>query len=327
MERPTRRSVRIALLLTAGLLVALGAVGPAQAGTAPEAPSAVHPEAAVHPVLAPDPSPSAPTGDVVSGVLRGAAVPHNSSADVSRFLAAHAQRTGAPRTLAGGGARAADPVKTIHPAQGIALLNHHNPTGASATHSVAPGLTITHPGSTVYVPTLYPASGACIEVSTRYVQGTRDVAAWDWCGSINFAASVRIDEDFVAKYTKADAYRVRIVQTDSASNTWTASLYNVQKGVWDTLFTSGGTSQGGAGGWDIYELYSGVDAGGDSYVCGDLHDTPFEASAIMVLADGQWAPASPDNADTHYDQPSDNFDCPGHQYQLVNEYDHWRATG
>lgn len=323
MERPTRRSVRIALLLTAGLLVALGAVGPAQASTAPEDPAAVHPV----PSTGVDLSPTAPADGVVSGVLRGAAVPHNSSADVSRFLAAHAQRTGAPLTLASGGPRAGDPVKTIHPAQGIGLMDRYNPTGASATHSVAPGLTITHPGSTVYVPTLYPPGGACIEVSTRYVQGTRDVAAWDWCRSINFAASVRIDDDFVAKYTKANAYRVRIVQTDSGSNTWTASLYNVQKGGWDTLFTSGGTSQGGNGGWDIYELYSGVDTSGESHVCGDLHGIRFEASAITVLADGQWAPASPDNADTHYDQPSDNFACPGHQYQLVTEYDHWRATG
>lgn len=316
MERNKQRVVRLVVLAAVGVVVAASAMGPAQASTAPS-------PSPVAGMGSPVPDPNAAAGGEVAGVRRGAQVSGNEIAEVQRFRAAHDSVL--PRTSSS--ARQAP--RTIHPAQGTALLNADGVDGASATHSVAPRLTITTASSTVYAPTIYPPSGACIEVSTRYTKGTRDVAAWDWCGSINFAAVVPIDENFLAKYTTGGGgYSVRIVQTDRASNAWTASLFNYKANTWDTLLRSSGSSQGGHGGWDIYELYSEVDATtGESNACGDVKGATFDASHITVRSGGQWAAAGAGNADTHYDQPAANFDCPSRQYDMVNDYDHWTARG
>lgn len=316
MERTKKRLVRAGLLAGVAALAVAGAMWPADASPTPTAPSAAAQAGLDF---------NAPLGDEVAGVRRGAQVPNNAPADIARFRAAHEAMLGSHHSN-----RAAKPgASTIHPAQGTALLDTDGADGASATQSIAPDLAVKDPGSTVYVPTLYPPGGSCIEVSTRYVKGAKEVAAWDWCGSINFAASVPIDQNFVAKYTKADnAYRVQVVQTDSSANTWTASLYNYQTNAWDKLFSSSGSTQAGNGGWDIYELYSEIDtSSGRSYVCGDLNGKSFEASDIKVRNGSGWTAANSDNADTHYDQPAENFKCPSLQYQMVNDYDHWQATG
>jgi hypothetical protein len=180
----------------------------------------------------------------------------------------------------------------------------------------------------IYTPTMYPAGGSCIEVTTVYDSATQAVEAWDWCNHIDFEASVPINASFLSRYTNgSSAYAVEIAQTNTGNNTWTAYLYDYQTSTYDTLYTSSGSTQAGTTGWDINELYSDVDSGGQSKACADLSGRTFTSSGIQVNLNGSWRAASPSNADTRYDHPASDFDCADMRYQMINKYDHWQVVG
>ncbi|MGA8113776.1 MAG: hypothetical protein WCA46_08955 [Actinocatenispora sp.] len=232
-------------------------------------------------------------------------------------------------SLANPGHAAPSLADSIHPAQGTSFTALAGSGGATATQSVSPSLTVNEGSTTIYTPTLYPAGGSCIEVTTAYWSGQRSVAAWDWCNNINFQAFVTIDSNFLATYGNGNnAYSVDIEQTDAGSNTWTAWLYNYQAGSWQQFYQSAGSSQAGTSGWDVYELYSSTDPStGNSFACADMAGQTFEASGIQVRINGSWQAAGSGNAGTGYDQPHSAFECPDMTYGMVNNYDHWRAVG
>ncbi|WUH88759.1 hypothetical protein OG900_38450 [Streptomyces sp. NBC_00433] len=230
---------------------------------------------------------------------------------------------------AGAGGAAVRPLVSIHPAQGTAFKSASGSDGSCATQSVSTQLTVRNSATTIYTPTMYPPGGSCVELVTVYTPTVRSVSAWDWCRSVNFAASVPINSSFLSTYTNGSgAYTGRVVKTPASGNTWTAALYNYAAGRWDTLFTQSGTNQSGrTDGWDIEELYSSVGTSGRAYSCDDMAGLTFESSNIAVRKNGTWSTATSANSDTHYDQPNSAFYCPTRSYQMISTYDHWKAVG
>lgn len=309
-------TTRLAIGLLAGATAALLSVAIPAAATQPAAPTAPHALAA----------PAAPNSarlshTDVAGVQRGAVVRQQTAGQVAGFLAAH------QGLLAHGATNnAVGPHQTIHPAQGTGLVDVGNDQGVYAEQSVTTALHPTNSGTTIYTPTMYPAGGSCVEVTTVYTENTQAVEAWDWCNKIDFEASVPINSSFISRYTNGSgAYTAEIVQTNASSNTWTSYLYDYSTSAWDTLFSSSGSTQAGTTGWDVNELYSDVDSNGESYACESMAGLTFSASDIQVDLGGTWQAAAPGNANTEFDQPASAFDCPAMQYQMIQDYDHWQV--
>ncbi|HEX3784967.1 MAG TPA: hypothetical protein VHX38_35345 [Pseudonocardiaceae bacterium] len=257
----------------------------------------------------------------VRNVQRGATVRTRTQGQVGSFLAAH---SGLLHRFASAGP--ASSASQIHPAQGTGFINEGNDEGSFADQSVSTSLHPTNADTTIYTPTMYPAGGSCIEVSTVYTASTQAVEAWDWCNHIDFEASVAINSDFISRYTNGSgACSAEILRTNASSNTWTAYLYDYSTSSYDTLYTSSGTSQAGTTGWDVNELYSDVQSNGQSYACTDMAGITFSADDIQVDLGGTWQAASPSNSNTEFDQPAPNFDCSAMSYQMINQYNHWQV--
>jgi hypothetical protein len=294
----------VAGLLAGSALALIVAATPAVAA-APAAPSA----------------PSTASHASVQGEISGAAARTATKGQVDTFLAAHSgllpRSTKIPKVAA----------QTIHPAQGTGFVNKGNDQGAMATQSVSTALHPTNGGTTIYTPTMYPAGGSCIEVTTVYTNVTQAVEAWDWCNNIDFEASVAINSSFLSKYTNGTgAYTVQIKQTNAGNNTWTAYLYDYAKGAYDTFYTSSGSTQAGDTGWDVNELYSSLQSNGQSYACTDMANLTFSASNIQLDLGGTWTAASTSNSDTEFDQPASAFHCSAMKYQMITKYNHWQVV-
>lgn len=313
-----------ALALSCGLGTA--AVATAAAPSSPKAAAAVCSSATV-------------SGRTVSGALPAAEVHRQLNSLTAQHRAQYGSPSGTPSgiaskgplssTAAAGGDSVVRPLLSIHPAQGTAFKSLSGADGSCATQSVSTQLTVHDSGTTIYTPTMYPPGGSCVELVTVYTRSVRSVSAWDWCRSVNFAASVTINSSFLTTYTGGTgAYTGRVIKTSAASNTWSAALYNYSTGKWDTLFTQSGTNQSGrTDGWDIEELYSTVDSSGQASSCSDMANLTFESSNISVRTNGAWSPATSTNSDTHYDSPAGAFDCATRTYQMLTPYTHWKATG
>ena len=310
-----------AAVFAAAVAMALGC-GLGTAAASP-APAAAGPRAAG--VCGSD---AAASGHAVRGALPTAEVHRR----LASLTAQHRARFGiagkGPLGTARSGA-ARRPLVDIHPAQGTSFKSMSGADGSCAAQSVSTQLTVQDGYTTIYTPTMYPPGGSCVELVTVYTQSVRSVSAWDWCQSVDFAASVPIDGSFLSTYTNGSgAYTGRVIRTSQAANTWSASLYNYSTGQWDTLFTQSGTNQSGrTDGWDIEELYSTVGSSGQAYSCTDMAGVTFESSDISVRDDGVWSAASPANSDTHYDQPDSAFHCSDRSYQMISAYDHWKVVG
>ncbi|MEW2518433.1 hypothetical protein [Actinacidiphila alni] len=274
---------------------------------------------------------AAVSGRTVSGALPAAQVRE----ELSGLTAQHrAQYGGSGSGIADKGplgvrATAVKPLLDIHPAQGTSFKSLSGADGSCATQSVSTTLTVHDSGTTIYTPTMYPPGGSCVELVTVYTRSVRSVSAWDWCRSVNFAASVPIDSNFLTTYTGGSgAYTGRVIRTNAANNTWSAALWNYSTGRWDTLFTQSGTNQSGrTDGWDIEELYSTVGSNGQASSCTDMAGRTFESSGISVRVNGTWSAATSANSDTHYDSGAGAFYCPTRSYQMVTPYTHWKAVG
>lgn len=329
-----------AVLAAAAALVLGGGLGSAAAAAPAASPrTAVSPRAATI---------ACNSTALAGGAVRGALSPAQVQRDLSSLSAQHRAQFGldAGRGIPAKGAlgptatastsasapasgSAVRPLVDIHPAAGTSFKSQSGDDGSCATQSVSTTLTVHNNATTIYTPTMYPPGGSCVELVTVYSQTVRSVSAWDWCRSVNFAASVPINSSFLSTYTNGSgAYTGRVVRTSTASNTWTASLYNYAAGRWDTLFTQSGTNQSGrTDGWDIEELYSSTGSSGHAYSCDDMAGLTFESSGISVRKNGVWSTATTANADTHYDQPNSAFYCPTRSYQMVSTYDHWKDVG
>jgi hypothetical protein len=266
-------------------------------------------------------SPTAPTSQAdVAGVQRGDAVRQATAQQTESFLTAHEGLLG--RRLSG---HAVAAPATIHPSAGTAFINKGNNSGASAAQSVSTAVHPANGGTTIYTPTLYPAGGSCIEVTTVYTNVTQAVEAWDWCNHINFEASVAINSAFVSKYTSGGAYTTQIVKT--TGNTWVAYLYNYSTKAYDKLYTSSGNTQAGTTGWDVNELYSELQSNGQSYACADMAGKTFSANNIQVRLGSTWTAANTSNSDTRFDSGDAAYDCSSRSYQMITQYSHWLVVG
>jgi hypothetical protein len=207
--------------------------------------------------------------------------------------------------------------------------------GLVVTQSVVPGLRISNRSDVVYAPTMKPTGHSCVEVVTAYGLGqAAQVWAWDWCRSVAPAKVVPIDSAFLSSYTSTvnghPAYTVQEVRTNTTANGWTASLYNVKTGAWDTLFTQSGSDQSSLDeGWDIFELYSTRNPStGNAYYCADARGAVFESSSLKLRVAGQWVAASPTNSPlrpTANPRPAD-YDCSTLRFEVPSPNSNWRVT-
>lgn len=318
------KTVAAVVAATTALLLGTG-LGTAAASPAPAAPA---PHSAT-PAAAAVCSSAAVSGQAVRGALSGAEVRRQLSSLTAQHRAQYGIAAKGPLGAAARTDSTRAPLVDIHPAQGTAFKAASGADGSCATQSVSTQLTVADSYTTIYTPTMYPPGGSCVELVTVYTNSVREVAAWDWCRSVNFAASVPITSSFVSTYTNGTgAYTGRVIRTSASSNTWAAALYNYSTGKWDTLFSQSGTNQSGrTDGWDIEELYSTVASSGQAYSCGDMAGITFESSGISVRNNGVWSGASSANADTHYDSPASGFYCASRSYQMISAYSHWKAVG
>jgi hypothetical protein len=329
-SREDRISVR-SLKSTAAVFAATAAMvlgcGLGTAAASPAHPT--HPAASPRAAAAAVCSSAAVSGRTVAGALPEAEVHRRLSSLTAQHRAQYGIAAKGPLGTAAAGSATVQPLVDIHPAQGTAFKALSGADGSCATQSVSTQLTVHNAATTIYTPTMYPPGGSCVELVTVYTQSVRSVSAWDWCRSVNFAASVTINSSFLTTYTNGSgAYTGRVIRTSAASNTWSAALYDYATGKWDTLFTQSGTNQSGrTDGWDIEELYSTVGSSGRAYSCDDMAGLTFESSNISVRNNGAWSTATSANSDTHYDSASGAFYCPTRSYQMISAYDHWKAVG
>ncbi|MEV6007926.1 hypothetical protein AB0M29_14040 [Streptomyces sp. NPDC051976] len=320
----TLKSTTAVFAATAALVLGCGL------GTAAASPShAAHSAATPRPAAVGVCASTAASGAAVRGALPPAQVHRDLSALTAQHRARYGIADKGPLRAAARAGSTARPQISIHPAQGTSFKTLSGADGSCATRSVSTALTVRDGYTTIYTPTMYPPGGSCVELVTVYTNTGRSVSAWDWCQSVNFAASVPINSSFLSTYTNGTgAYTGRVIRTSTASNTWSAALWNYTTGRWDTLFTQSGVNQSGrTDGWDIEELYSTVASSGRAYSCDDMAGITFESSNISVRRNGAWSAASTANADTHYDAPNSAFYCPSRSYQMVSAYDHWKAVG
>lgn len=320
------KSTAAVFAATAAMVLGCG-LGTAAASPAHAAPTAASPRATAAAVC----SSAAVSGNTVRGALSQAEVHRQLSPLTAQHRAQYGIAAKGPLGTAGtaGTDSARRPLVDIHPAQGTSFKAMSGADGSCATQSVSTQLSVPDSATTIYTPTMYPPGGSCVELVTVYTQSVRSVSAWDWCQSVDFAASVTINSSFLSTYTNGSgAYTGRVIRTSTGSNTWSAALYDYATGQWDTLFTQSGTNQSGrTDGWDIEELYSTVGSSGQANSCADMAGVTFESSNISVRNNGTWSSATSANADTHYDQPNSAFYCSSRSYQMISAYDHWKAVG
>jgi hypothetical protein len=270
----------------------------------------------VRPALATGPNPNAPHGGAVAGAQYGSQIAIRSAAVVGR-LRAIGGRMGVhfPGRVS---------ATTIHETIGTQFESYM--VGSQANQSVSTSI-VASKDTTLYMPTMYPGDGSCIEVSTVYTASANYVGAWDWCHANTFEAEVTINASFISTYTRHGAYSVQIVQTAASTNTWTAYLYDYSTGRWNQFYRQSGTGYFGlsALGWDMFEMYSTVSKG-TSAACADLAGQTVSSSNIELKDGSTWKPAGKSNASGLGDHPVSAFDCAGLKFDMLQDYSHWQVV-
>ncbi|MEY9912889.1 hypothetical protein ABIA35_009156 [Catenulispora sp. MAP12-49] len=278
------------------------------------------------------------SGNKVAGAVYGTTAVQRAGTAASGFRSTHqdivasAQHADANVGTGADTGAAAPQASQLHDWWGT-FPNTNSGPGGMATQSVDPNLRLSNSADVLYAPTMTPANNSCIEVVTVHTTTTPQVWAWDWCNSIAPGAEVDVDSSFLSNYTTTVngriAYTQKNVQTNKSTNTWTAYLYNVRTGAWDTLFTSSGTDQSGLSyGWDMFEFYSSTNPStGNTYVCGDLAKAKetIESSNVQVDTASGWAPSGPGNSTW---QPSaspnpSSYKCPKMVFHIVTNNSDW----
>ncbi|WP_424638487.1 carbohydrate-binding protein [Embleya sp. AB8] len=309
----------IALVTTLVAFLALGPAGPAGA-TGSKRSGAV-------------PSPTAPHRGVVAQHPSAAPTPGRDKA-VRAFVE---QRAKLRSALSGDSARTPKEVATA--GAGASLAPTHNfwgvfpqagtHDGITATHSVDPSYKVTDSENFTYAPTT-KAKNSCMEVVTAYWSQGAEIWAWDWCGTSGPAKTLKVDADFLAKYTTTTdgitSYSVQLTQDATSGNAWSSYLYNYRTQAWELLFQSAGTDQSALDyGWDIFEIYATVDAGtGAGYFCSEARNTTFDSRDIKLRRGGAWQLASPaDSPWTSTDPRGDDYLCPSLTFTQAAQNHHW----
>ncbi|GAA1376495.1 carbohydrate-binding protein [Catellatospora chokoriensis] len=268
---------------------------------------------------------AAPDSEVrqVSGALRGAAAVAAAGDAADAFRDATTLRRQSAQNMTAAAAQ-------LHNWWGV--FPSATWTGMTATHTLNPNFRLSNAADYLYSPTMKPPHGSCIEVVTVHTRTYAQVWAWNWCGPGAPAVTMNINSTFLAKYATTvngrQAYTVRIRQTNAATNTWTATLYNYSTAAWDTMYTSSGTDRSGwQQGWDMFEFYSNTNPAGRTYICDDIAaaGVAFEGSSITVLSGSTWIPAGTGNS-TWMPSASPNpsaYKCPALSFNILHANDNW----
>jgi hypothetical protein len=311
----SRRAVAgaaIALLVTAVMSAA-----PASAATAPE--------------VAPD----APVSDHLVPALRGAAAAEATSYVTQKFRQQSDLRKQSLTAQPASPQSLAPWSGSLHTVWGAFPNNASN--GAQATHTINPDIHIpsTDP-DIIYAPTLDPSGKTCIEMTTYYWNGGNAVGAFDWCDpSPHFAATRGFDSTFMSTYTTTvggrPAYKVRDIQTNATTNSWTAYLYNFTTNAWDPFYTSANTSKLSEthGGWDMFEVYTQYNsATGEGYYCADSTGSTWAASGIQIRFGTTWQTLTTSNSNIPAPSGvnSADFGCQNLTFTVVQPNSSWKVT-
>jgi hypothetical protein len=210
--------------------------------------------------------------------------------------------------------------------------------GAQATDSLNPSLKAPTTGSQfMYTPTLDPSGIDTIEMSTIYDGSGNYIGAWNWgSSSPGFAKTAAINSTFLASYATVvggrDFYSVQNVQTNAASNTWTAYLYNYKTKAWDSFFSSSDTGKlsNSGGGWDMDEVYTDYDSStheGD--YCTGTYGDEFESTGLQyqMSSGGSWTAATTANSSPNLAYPRGaDLGCANLDYALPTENSTFAVT-
>ncbi|MFI6585919.1 carbohydrate-binding protein [Embleya sp. NPDC050493] len=323
--RPRPRSLPIGLVTvlvtTLVALVTLGPAGPAGATGSPR-PGAV-------------PSPTAPHRGVVAQDPSDTPTPGRDKA-VAAFVE---QRAKLRATLSGDSAGAPDGAATAGAGASANLAPTHNfwgvfpqpgtHDGITATHSVDPSYRVSNSQNFTYAPTT-KAQNSCMEVVTAYWSLGAEIWAWDWCGQSGPAKTLKVNADFLAKYTTTangiSSYSVQLSKDATSGNAWSSYLYNHRTQAWELLFRSSGTDQSALNhGWDIFEIYATVNsATGKGYFCTEARNTAFDSADIKLRRGGTWQLAtSTDSPWTSTNPRGSDFLCPSLTFTRAAQNHHW----
>jgi hypothetical protein len=327
IPHPRRRTFLVLGLVTA-CVAATATTVPAYAGPAYPGPAYAGPTHAGPAARSAAPSPNAPiSGHPVAGAVYGSAARRAAGSAAATFLKLHRNMLAAQR-----GHSRVSPHTVLHAWWGSFPDTNSGP-GVMATQSVSSTFRLSHSGDILYAPTMTAANNSCIEVVTMHNKTQAQVWAWDWCVAIAPGAEVNVDASFVSTYTTTvnglTSYTTRDVQTNAATNTWTAYLYNYQTKAWDTLFSQSGTDQSGLTyGWDMFEFYSTVNPSTNAtYVCANLRKSglKLESSSLAIYSGGVWNPATPSNTtwnpEAHPNPAS--YNCPTMKFNIITNNSAW----
>ncbi|MYS84733.1 hypothetical protein [Embleya scabrispora] len=318
-RRPLPIGLITAWVATLVALVALGPAGPAGA-TGAQRSDAV-------------PSPTAPHRGIVSQNASDAPTPGRDAA-VHAFVE---QRAKLRATLSGDSA--GTPSDAAATGADASLAPTHNfwgvfpqpgtHDGITATHSVDPSYRVTNSQNFTYAPTT-KAQNSCMEVVTAYWSQGAEIWAWDWCGTSGPAKTLKVNADFLAKYTTTangvTSYSVQLTKDATSGNSWSSYLYNHRTQVWELLFRSSGTDQSSLDhGWDIFEIYATVNpATGKGYFCTEARSTAFDSADIKLRRGGAWQLAtSTDSPWTSTNPRGSDFLCPSLAFTRAAQNHHW----
>ncbi|MFI1386266.1 carbohydrate-binding protein [Embleya sp. NPDC020886] len=279
------------------------------------------------------PSPTAPHRGVVAQNPSDPPTPGRDAA-VRAFVE---QRAKLRATLAGDAAGTPNDAATT--GAGASLAPTHNfwgvfpqpgtHDGITATHSVDPSYKVANSQNFTYAPTT-KAQNSCMEVVTAYWSLGAEIWAWDWCGTSGPAKTLKVDADFLAKYTTTvngvASYSVQLSKDATSGNAWSSYLFNHRTQAWELLFRSSGTDQSALKyGWDIFEIYATVNpATGKGYFCSEARNTTFDSADIKLRRGGTWQLAtSTDSPWTSTNPRGADFLCPSLTFTRAAQNHHW----
>jgi hypothetical protein len=120
---------------------------------------------------------------------------------------------------------------------------------------------------TLFAPTTRPPNGSCLEMGTSYttIQGQPTIVTvyvFDFCGGLQFAKKLKVDDNFIHDYTVVNKdgnreYTIGIATnatTIGQSANWNGSLYNYATNKWDVVYSRTGIYSD-LRGWTIFETW------------------------------------------------------------------------
>jgi hypothetical protein len=190
----------------------------------------------------------------------------------------------------------------------------------------------------LFAPTMFGPGDDCIEAVNVYLPKAQpEVWAWDWCESVSRqpAVTLKVDKTFVSTYirTASNGLPEYAVETllGRDGKTWNMALYNRSTRKWDTIYQTSGSRKTsgfpyGPRGWDMYEMYSGVNTATNIAAGCDPNSAPIGSNGLAISFDPtsrKFTRAAPGNAGIGRFQ---DFHCPNLRYHMLTKFSDWNVT-